>query len=316
MLDRDMGQKGDNVLADYAKINSDYQDTDLQYEELSTWFHHESDFVLQLNNNIKLHVISSETFDNYDTYPEVFQNNFKFINDKFTLFLKYETMVMNKTQIISLERSLPYLCSYDETIDLCKKYNLNITVSPLSYYLVEGMAHVIPVVVCNNDQIALLGKRFTNKSKEYIVSEPFPVKIREKDYDIYIDTERRDFFDECGDLSCPINELAFVLKVKHFHSHAILADHNSKYLLPPANTKGVREYSDRSKYFTKLTVFEYQNIGFFKNYGNINTSTDIDFKNLDGLTFFKENNVPFHLCNILGLNSTSNMDVATASEDW
>jgi hypothetical protein len=321
MLEKDIGNKEDNVLADYAKINSDYKYTAGMYESLSRRsYYGSSNKVLKLSNNIKLQVISSETFVKYDTYPEIFQNNVNFVNDKFTLFLKYETMVMTKIQITSLEAQARYLCSHDEIIYLCKKYNIKLECSPLFYYLVDGDEDVVPVVVCDGDQIALLGKRFTNNSKEHIVSDPFTIKIREKEYDIYVNTKRTDFFYGCRDIRCPINKLAFILKVKHFHSHTILTHCSDKYLLPPANTKGVREYSDKTqlekyllhpantkgvreysdniqleKYFSKLIVFEYQNVEFFKNYKNIfdinynkTPTVDIDFGTLDKLRFFEE----------------------------
>jgi hypothetical protein len=212
-----------------------------------------------------LYVIRGKTFE-HDVYPEVFQNNIKFIDNKLTLFLKYETMVLNKIQITSLSTptKYSYCCPYEKTIDLCEKYNVEFKIVPLLDHIYNPKHRVtVPILICNNNQATLLGRCFTADTKDKIVSTPFYIKIRGKDYSI-ICIKRFKFSDECGNWVCPVNELNKVLKVRHFHSQAILTDCTSKYLLHP-----VREYSDSSKYFTNLIVFEYQNIELFKNHKDI-----------------------------------------------
>jgi hypothetical protein len=197
--------------------------------------------------------MSSETFEDYDTFPEVFQNNIKFVDNKLSLFIKYETMVVNKTQMTSLTAPVHYShnCPYKDTIELCRKYNVKLDFVPLLdhlYYL--KTEKMVPVVVCNNSQTTLLGKCFTNDSKDSIVCKPFDITILGKEYSIYIDTTRSGFSDECSCRWCSISNLNEVLKVKHFHSQAILTD-------------GTNTYS------TDLTILEYKNIELFKNYSDI-----------------------------------------------
>jgi hypothetical protein len=275
MLYKDVGEQKDNVLADYAKIDNSYQYSVRNYQTLFNWIRDESEDILKLGENTKLYVISSETFEDCDTYPSVFQNNIKFSDNKLSLFLKYETMVFNKVQITSLASPLnhySYGCPYTDTIALCEKYNVKLDFLPLLDHLYCDYTLHLVCVVCNGNQTTFLGKCFTDHSTESIVIDPFPAKINGQDYSISIDTKRVDFSDKCDDHGCPISKLNKVLKLRHFHSCAILTDYTNKYLLPPANTKGVREYSDNaqlSKYFAKLIVLEHQNVDFLINHSDI-----------------------------------------------
>jgi hypothetical protein len=72
MLDKDIVKKN-NVSAAYAKINSHYEDPGKKYENLLTWLNYESNEILELHKNIKLHVISSEMFEEYNIYLRYFK---------------------------------------------------------------------------------------------------------------------------------------------------------------------------------------------------------------------------------------------------
>jgi hypothetical protein len=131
----DIGNDKDTVLTDYAKIDSDYQSASKDCASLCCYFLFEPDcYGLELRDNITLHVINNDEFvEGYHIYPEVFQNCIKFVSDKFTLFLKYETMVINKIQITLLEYPWDCFCSDDDAHKLYKKYNIRFECKPVSY---------------------------------------------------------------------------------------------------------------------------------------------------------------------------------------
>lgn len=239
----DTGKINDNVFTDYKQIdNKVIIDPNSIYNFIQSWFMHESDEIIILNNygetknkiDIELYIINEKEFHEQDEiFPILFQNNINIVKDnngnyKWILTVGDIKSVMNKIQQISFTKDTYYYNDYMETYELCNKYNIKINLSKLRDYIIDECEFIIPIIVCDDRNIiikfTMLGNSFISTKKDNISCDEIEIMNNDKYTNLYINVELRAY--DCNRKNCPF----FLSKLDHFHSCIFIKNHNDKFV--------------------------------------------------------------------------------------
>lgn len=275
----DMGNKDDNIFVDYKDIDSFVTyDPDTIYQELNRWLSFEPDEQVILNeysdkNKLKLRIDDSPDLNQY--FPFVFRSKIKVVDDKLVVEIGNLNAIMNKTELLQLERTDDeYTGYYDdesggykELSKLADEYGITCRYTPFTNYINCG--YLTPVMVYKGNKFSFLNQCLESTKTDRISSVPIEVINDDKINQLYVDFALQSFTIDCDRFDCPFNALHQHIPVPHFHA-CIFSKKND------------------TKMVARLVVLEYQDNYLFSNYKfDIIHNEVIDGESLSNVRFFQ-----------------------------